>query len=320
MTLFGSGNVFSVEHLTCSSIDAMTLKMLRNSPELFILLTNAHAICIILAAVSGPAVMLFLFSHVCYDILHDYRLFLSLGPGGTPSTIAGYLRIKFLELFALSDPYQSPPLPIHFQPQSGYLSEIRTRPGERPHVRGIAPHRQTNQHAPAAVFALMRESINVLAEHHPDILIQGTSCLEKHGPGLFVAQTQNWTPHCSGEVCHAHPSDGSLHLTLHPADAAIILKAKRGERHPLSSGGWLRRFVPAGFVMVYAPRTDEEVEIVMEIVKAAVWWISGTNVDSAAGNMVDLKHQYDESKPFKSIEVGCGRLQARATDSEQTVL
>ena len=24
--------------------------------------------------------------------------------------------------------------------------------------------------------------------------------------------------HCATEVCHAHPSDGSLHLVLHPAD------------------------------------------------------------------------------------------------------
>lgn len=70
-----------------------------------------------------------------------------------------------------------------------------------------------------------------------------------------------------------------MHLTLHPADAALVLSQAWGERHPLSSGGWLTRFVPLGFVMVYAPRNQEEVEVVMEIVKAAVWWVGGINVD-----------------------------------------
>ena len=47
------------------------------------------------------------------------------------------------------------------------------------------------------------------------------------------------------------------------------------ERHPLAKGGWCSRFVPQGFVMVYAPRSKEEVEVVMEIIKAGVGWISG---------------------------------------------
>jgi len=89
----------------------------------------------------------------------------------------------------------------------------------------------------------------------------------------------NRTRHCSGEVCHAHPSDGSMHLTLHPADAALVLSQAWGERHPLSSGGWLARFVPPGFVMVYAPRNEEEIENVRRIVAAAVWWVGGVDVE-----------------------------------------
>ena len=111
----------------------------------------------------------------------------------------------------------------------------------------------------------------------------GTSCLEKHGPGLFALQPINKTNHCSGEICHAHPSDGSMHLTLHPADAAVVILRGWGERHPLSSGGWLARFVPQGFVMVYAPRNENEVEIVRKIVAAAVWWVGGVDVDQKFG-------------------------------------
>lgn len=50
------------------------------------------------------------------------------------------------------------------------------------------------------------------------------------------------------------------------------------ERHPLAKGGWMERFVPSGFLLVYAPRADDEIEPIMEIVKAAVWWVAGHEV------------------------------------------
>jgi hypothetical protein len=103
---------------------------------------------------------------------------------------------------------------------------------------------------------------------------------------------------------HAHPSDGSMHLTMHPADAALVLSQAWGERHPLSSGGWLARFVPPGFVMVYAPRTEEEVEVVMEIIKAAAWWVGGVDADgigAAGGRLVTI----EEGNGGKEVEYDC---------------
>lgn len=47
------------------------------------------------------------------------------------------------------------------------------------------------------------------------------------------------------------------------------------ERHPLARGGWCTRFVPVGFLMIYAPRTEEEVNIIMDIILAGTWWVSG---------------------------------------------
>lgn len=146
-------------------------------------------------------------------------------------------------------------------------------------VRGIAPHRQLDQKISTVLFGVLRASIQELGAGNARRLRNGTSCLEKHGPGLFAVSPVNRTRHCSGEIMHAHPSDGSMHLTMHPADAALVLSQAWGERHPLSSGGWLARFVPPGFVMVYAPRNEEEVEIVMGIVKAAAWWVGGVDVD-----------------------------------------
>jgi hypothetical protein len=130
-----------------------------------------------------------------------------------------------------------------------------------------------------ALFEELRASIQEMGSRVGGGLRNGTSCLEKHGPGLFAMMPVNRTHHCSGEVMHAHPSDGSMHMTMHPADAALVLSQAWGERHPLSAGGWLERFVPPGFVMVYAPRTVEEIEVVVSIAKAAAWWVGGVDVD-----------------------------------------
>ena len=74
-------------------------------------------------------------------------------------------------------------------------------------------------------------------------------------------------------------------MTLHPADAKLVLESGWGERHPLARGGWFERFVPAGFIMVYAPRTSEEVATVLRIVEAAVWWIADETVEGEKPNV-----------------------------------
>ena len=107
-----------------------------------------------------------------------------------------------------------------------------------------------------------------------------------------------------------------MHLTLHPADAAIVILRGWGERHPLSNGGWLARFVPQGFCMVYAPRNEEEVEIVRKIVAAAVWWVGGVDVDLKFGE--DAEETLDERETEvrakekmeqRSCQVGGGLMQ-----------
>lgn len=51
------------------------------------------------------------------------------------------------------------------------------------------------------------------------------------------------------------------------------------ERHPLARGGWCTRFVPVGFLMIYAPRTKEEVNVVMDIILAGIGWVSGEQLN-----------------------------------------
>lgn len=152
------------------------------------------------------------------------------------------------------------------------------------------------------MYDALATEIQQLAIGDPNTLYTATSCFEKHSTGIFhrlpcetstTAPTNNnnnnrkspkrpSTTHnhritCNGEVCHSHPSDGSLHLTLHPADVKLILERGWGQRHPLArdSWWWVTKIVPTGFMMIYAPRNEEELKVVIEIIRAAAWWVGG---------------------------------------------
>ncbi|QSZ29069.1 hypothetical protein DSL72_003579 [Monilinia vaccinii-corymbosi] len=230
-------------------------------------------------------------------IVHnDYHNFISLGPGGTPSTLLGYIKITYLRIFALSDPYSPPKVSEGTHPTTGYIQSARphipTRSGPRPKVAGIAPQRQISQYGSRAMYRLLRTSLNNLAHRHADKLKTDVSCFEKKGLALFSTSPINTT--CRGEICHVHHSDNSFHMCLHPEDAKVILEKGWGERHPMagaeapraisnflsclpnSLSAWLSpRVVPEQFVMVYAPRNKDELQVVCHIIEAAAFWVSG---------------------------------------------
>jgi hypothetical protein len=209
----------------------------------------------------------------------DYCAFLSLGPGGTPATPLGYIKIKLLSLICLRDPLRPIAIPPHFRPQKGYLAEdaLPHRTGSKPVIQGIAPQRQQTQKSGEGIYGRLVSKIKALAADPRNRLVERTSCFEKNSSGLFTSMPITRT--CGGEICHAHPSDGSMHMTMHPADANLVIANGWGERHPLARGGWCRKFVPREFMLVYAPRDEAEVDIVTRIIAAGVWWISGIDVN-----------------------------------------
>ncbi|EKG19270.1 hypothetical protein MPH_03133 [Macrophomina phaseolina MS6] len=244
--------------------------------------------------------LLILLPPTIYFIHRDYQSFLSLGAGGTPQNLTGYLRIKLLSLFALPNTRIPAPIPADLR-QNGYLTSLPPRAGPRPTVAGIAPHRQTSQRSPSpsTPYTSLVARIQALAQKPLNSLVEGTSCFEKHGTGLFSLRPLTRT--CRGEVCHVHGSDGSLHMTLYPADAKLVIERGWGERHPIARGGFFARFVPKHFVMVYAPRDEDEVETVMRIVGAAVWWVSGECVGKDEGVMRDGRARSESDE--KVVEV-----------------
>ncbi|CRK27094.1 hypothetical protein HYQ45_007780 [Verticillium longisporum] len=232
-------------------------------------------------------------------IHNDYNNFLGLGPGGTPPTFQGYARIAWLRLWALRDPFTPPDpdptpgrLPTRGRLLAGSNSPPRRsnsvhggsssntnvdtlpyRPGPRPVVAGIAPQRQLDQHGAKPQYRALRRTLEHLAARRPGRFGTARSCLEKHGLGLFARHPVNVT--CNGEVCHVHDSDHSLHMTLHPDDIAEVLRKGWGQRHPLARKGWFGAMpVPEEFLMVYAPRDDQELQIVCRIIEAAIWYVT----------------------------------------------
>ncbi|KAK7756792.1 hypothetical protein SLS62_001235 [Diatrype stigma] len=84
-----------------------------------------------------------------------------------------------------------------------------------------------------------------------------------------------------GEIAHPH-RDGTSHVVLHPEDCRVVLESGWGEMHPFVSTSWLWRFywssflglrlpVPAGLMIIYAPRHQGEVDVLETIIKAAIW-------------------------------------------------
>ena len=138
-------------------------------------------------------------------VLKDYRAFLALGPGGTPSTFLGYLRVTYLRLFTLRDPFQPPSLAYPTQPQWGYLRNLPHRSGPRPVTAGIAPHRQLNQKCGPPLHHALRLALHRLATAFPSLIWVGNSCFEKHGLALFLSA-------CNHE---------QLTDSLHPAAAHV---------------------------------------------------------------------------------------------------
>lgn len=261
--------------LTQQQVVQITLSGLNLCLTIFAICVSIHFLqpsfaCMLLALAPVPLI-----------IHRDYLNFLSLGPGGTPSTFSGYLKISILRLFALPDPYTPAPIAEKVYPSKGYYqrahSWLPTRKGPRPTIAGIAPQRQIDQTGCPEMYQLLRTSLINLAARHPDSYRIGQSCFEKKGLALFARDPINNT--CRGEIVHVHHSDRSMHMNLHPEDAKIVLEEGWGERHPLARGGWMKQYVPREFLMVYSPRDRNELEVVCRIIEAAGFWVNGKRVE-----------------------------------------
>lgn len=101
--------------------------------------------------------------------------------------------------------------------------------------------------------------------------------MERHTDAMWLLDDIARAPEAvqvKGELSHIHgEGDHSLHVVLSPSDAKEVIDAGWGQRHPFAGftpfGGAIVN-LPATYMHVYAPRNQEEIDVVMEIVRAGM--------------------------------------------------
>jgi Family of unknown function (DUF5519) len=221
-------------------------------------------------------------------VLYDYHAWRSFGTGGTPPTWAGYwsmtkTRFKLL----LSGDNMADPSPLSTSAPR-YLPKgfsAKKRSGNQPRIMARTMPQRQYPYPDSSVEPGVREKVASMmydfSAKYPDLLVLAPSKTEGGSTdGIYVNKSLDTLNPIvgeprnrllDGEIAHAHPSEGSLHIWLSQADARTVVEGGWGLRFPLE-------FVDKGWTMVFAPRTMEEVAVVEEIVKAGIGWLAGVSV------------------------------------------
>jgi len=150
---------------------------------------------------------------------------------------------------------------------TGSLTDLPARKGVRPRATLSNPHTQLDQQPdddrPRRLLEERLAQLPGVVWRPSMISVPGARALtlpadDAQGPpGAFMIGT---------EFAHLHPApDHSLHLVLPPDVASHVIEAGWAEQHPVARRG----LITSGAVMVYAPRDEEEAELVAQIVTAA---------------------------------------------------
>jgi hypothetical protein len=213
----------------------------------------------------------------------DYEAAIARGTGGTPSSFLGYLELNFFRLFRVRNPRTAPEVSPQLYMQRGFLERLPIRQGVRPRIVGLAPQRQITQIGPKPIYEALAGIVVDFERTHQAQCYLGRSTFKNNNTALFARATGYSRTKYHGEICHAHPNDGSMHLNMHPADIKTVVEAGWGERHPLARENWWWNLicpVPAGLTLVYSPRDEKELEVMKDVIKAAAWWMSGVDSKS----------------------------------------
>ncbi|KAG9240657.1 hypothetical protein BJ878DRAFT_525010 [Calycina marina] len=219
-------------------------------------------------------------------MLADYHAWLKVADTALPKNIFGYI------LQLCLSPLRSKPFDItsYDKPKeiakcgdSGKLSFLPAtfpeRAGPRPTIlKYMAPNRQTSQLTDDGMHKLVAEAIHELATNHAKHVKVATSVLEKSGDALIlndnITTAHTIAKKMRREIAHVHAGLGSgefsIHLALSPQDCKKVIEGQWGERMTLSG-----TLMPQEYLLVYTPRTNEEVVVVKEIVEAAIKFMTG---------------------------------------------
>jgi hypothetical protein len=207
------------------------------------------------------------------------------------ATLIGHIR-NFLYQFRLRHPSIFPEAPSTAWSRRGFLERLPLRKDCQQNTTTTISRCQQNPLTPIERCSALSSTIRGIATAYPQLTYLGRSTFETHNKGednnnstatLFArCRTYSGTKYF-GEICRSYPEDGSMHLKLHPADVKMVLESGWGERQPPAMTNWWWKCLtgaPTGDTLIYAPRSEQELAAVTEIIRAAVWWVGKHDSES----------------------------------------
>ena len=145
----------------------------------------------------------------------------------------------------------------------------RPRTGPRPTVSPYPiPHRQLNQLAEPVVRARLSELFaKAVSRHEQDVHFALSHFEKRHMAITLKSAASKVGERSHGEIAHIHPSDHSMHMVLSRTDAIAAIEAGWAQRHGLAG---IAVGLPLTYVMVYSPRGEQDLQIVGELLEAAI--------------------------------------------------
>ncbi|HWQ23910.1 MAG TPA: luciferase family protein [Gaiellaceae bacterium] len=145
--------------------------------------------------------------------------------------------------------------------------ELPRRQGPRPRTTATNPHMQLDQQ-PAS--RALRDELAGRLFALPDVRERPSLVSVPGARALWLDESVPAGPReaflVGREFAHLHPfPDESLHVMLPPELAERVVEAGWGEPHPAARLG----LVPSSALMLYAPRDEDELELVATLVEAA---------------------------------------------------
>ncbi|KAF7366807.1 hypothetical protein MSAN_00939000 [Mycena sanguinolenta] len=209
-------------------------------------------------------------------LIHNYRQFRALGQTRLSGPF-GYLIA--LTLTAFSRETVSTAEYDKAATQERWLETPVERRGTRPLMGWpCVPQRQTNRLPSNEIAKRLDAIFEKHAVANPTLVETIVSPHEKNIPAMVI-HPDIPSPHKEAiqglrEIGHIHPIDHSMHVILSPADSKTAIDLGWAERHPL--GGVSRFSVPNSYLMVYAPRDEEELDVVERILVASIGYMTGS--------------------------------------------
>ena len=154
------------------------------------------------------------------------------------------------------------------------LQRIPNRPGPSPTATFEIPHQQLNQPAPIVVQEELITAVAAL----PNVLLWGSPNSLPGAIGWILGESLDTDEKgdliAGSEFGHQHRNEvGSMHLSLPAAASQIVLEKGWAVLHPFSTVIHGSRAVD--YLLVYAPRDNEDLKIVWLIVQASYAFARG---------------------------------------------